>query len=80
MKPLSLEDLLATEAELIFSGPAHGHAMEIVPNLLAAGRRVIDLSADYRLQDVQTFAAWYETLRIESAGAGGVWFTRVAGC
>ncbi|HHT01293.1 MAG TPA: N-acetyl-gamma-glutamyl-phosphate reductase [Firmicutes bacterium] len=56
---IGLEDLLATEAELIFLALPHGHAMEIVPNLLAAGRRVIDLSADYRLQDVQTFAAWY---------------------
>ncbi len=33
---------------------------EIVPQLLSAGTRVIDLSADYRLDDAETYAEWYE--------------------
>jgi N-acetyl-gamma-glutamyl-phosphate reductase len=34
--------------------------MEVVPALLEGGCKVVDLSADYRLEDVQTYEAWYQ--------------------
>ncbi len=34
--------------------------MEVVPSLLAAGRKVVDLSADYRLRDVAVYRQWYQ--------------------
>lgn len=61
---LRLEDLppaeLARRADCIFSCLPHGVTASLVPELLAAGVRVIDFSADYRLDDSQTYATWYE--------------------
>jgi N-acetyl-gamma-glutamyl-phosphate reductase len=34
--------------------------MEVVPTFLKLGKRVIDLSADYRLSDPEVYGAWYE--------------------
>ncbi len=48
------------EASLVFVALPHGVAAEVVPGLLAEGRRVVDLSADFRLKDAQTYAAWYK--------------------
>jgi N-acetyl-gamma-glutamyl-phosphate reductase len=38
----------------------NGVTMEIVPELLAAGLRVIDFSADYRLKEPADYAQWYD--------------------
>lgn len=51
---------IAESADLVFTALPHKSAMEVVPDLLAAGRKVIDLSADYRLRDVGTYEAWYQ--------------------
>jgi N-acetyl-gamma-glutamyl-phosphate reductase len=53
-------DLICSKADLIFTALPHKTAMEVVPSLLSAGKRVIDLSADYRLSDAQTYASWYQ--------------------
>lgn len=37
----------------------HGKALEIVPQLLKRGVRVIDLGADFRLRDAQIYREWY---------------------
>lgn len=52
--------LIASRAEIVFTALPHQTAMEVIPDLLAAGNRVIDLSADYRLRDVQTYQQWYQ--------------------
>ena len=36
-----------------------GLAMEIVPGLLEAGSRVVDVSPDFRLRDASVYARWY---------------------
>ena len=51
---------IAAKAELIFTALPHQAAMAVVPAFLAAGRKVIDLSADYRLHDPAVYGAWYE--------------------
>lgn len=60
---LCLENLstaeLAERADVIFSCLPHGLSVEFVPELLAAGRRVVDLSADYRLDDPNVYQQWY---------------------
>lgn len=60
---LSVEELsaaaLAEKADCVFSCLPHGVTAQAVPELLDAGLRVVDLSADYRLNDPQTFAQWY---------------------
>ena len=47
------------ESQLAFVCLPHGAAADVIPGLLAEGRRVIDLSADFRLHDAQTYATWY---------------------
>ena len=41
--------------DIVFAAGAQGEAHEFVPQFLAAGARVIDLSADYRFDDTATY-------------------------
>lgn len=52
-------ELIAKGCELAFLAVPHGTATEIAAPLLAQGIRVVDLSADFRLRDAATYAAWY---------------------
>lgn len=45
--------------DVVFFATPHNVAMQQVPELLAAGTRVIDLSADYRLRDAAVWSRWY---------------------
>ena len=47
--------------DVAFFATPHGVAMEQAPALLAAGARVIDLAADFRLKDPAEFERWYGT-------------------
>lgn len=49
------------DCDIVFFATPHAAAMFEVPALLAAGKRVIDLSADFRLTDVATWEHWYNT-------------------
>ena len=58
-----LEDLspeqVGSRAECVFSCLPHCASAEIIPGVLAAGAKVIDFSADYRLDDAATYLEWY---------------------
>ncbi len=73
---LTLEDLppaaVAQRADCIFSCLPHGVTASLVPTLLEAGARVIDFSADYRLDDADTFAQWYGEKHGDPARLGKV--------
>ena len=45
--------------DLVFFATPNGTAMRSVPDLLAAGVRVIDLAADFRLRDPAVWEQWY---------------------
>ena len=45
--------------DMVFFATPHNVAMNLVPELLDAGARVVDLSADYRLRDAQLWSNWY---------------------
>lgn len=45
--------------DAVFFATPHGVAHALAGELLAAGTRVIDLSADFRLQDAKEWADWY---------------------
>ncbi|MBI3285895.1 MAG: N-acetyl-gamma-glutamyl-phosphate reductase [Burkholderiales bacterium] len=47
------------ECDVVFFATPHGVAMAQAPELLAAGVKLIDLAADFRLQDVSQFEKWY---------------------
>ena len=46
--------------DLVFFATPHGVAMTEAQALVDAGVKVIDLSADFRLQDVEVFERWYK--------------------
>jgi len=57
LQPLTAE--AAAQAAAVFLGLPHGKAVEHAPVLLAAGCKVFDLSADFRLADPAAYPAWY---------------------
>ena len=63
--PLTFEALapeaLAERADVVFLALPHTKSMGPVASCMKAGKRVIDLSADFRLKDPQTYETWYQT-------------------
>ncbi len=51
---------IINKADFFFTAVPHKTAMEIVPTLLDAGKKVVDLSADFRLRDAKTYEQWYQ--------------------
>lgn len=46
--------------DVVFFATPHGVAMAQAESLLAAGVRIIDLAADFRLQSLSSFEQWYK--------------------
>lgn len=76
---MPLEDLtpaqVAERSDCVFSCLPHGASAAAVCELLDAGKRVVDFSADFRLRDPAVFAQWYgqahhAPARLESAVYG----------
>ena len=57
---LSHRELYETECDLVCFATPNGTAMHAAPGLLAQGRRVIDLAADFRLADAAVWEAHYQ--------------------
>lgn len=53
-------ETLAAECDVVFTALPHGVPMKLAPAVLAAGKKLIDLGADFRLRDTAAFAAWYK--------------------
>lgn len=58
-EPVDVVKISAT-ADFVFTALPHKTAMNVVPDFLSDGCRVVDLSADYRLQDVSVYEQWYQ--------------------
>lgn len=57
----SLDPVRLTDAaDIVFLALPHGTAMDLAPTLLSAGKRVIDLSGDFRLTDPASYPRWYQ--------------------
>ncbi|MBI4842887.1 MAG: N-acetyl-gamma-glutamyl-phosphate reductase [Nitrospirae bacterium] len=50
---------ITKKADLFFLCLPHKTSQKIVSHLNKAGKKVIDLSADFRLKDIKTYKAWY---------------------
>ncbi len=59
LQPLSVSSI-PESVELVFCALPHGRPAGLVPELLDAGKRVIDLSADFRLRDPALYDIWYD--------------------
>ncbi|MCX5849773.1 MAG: N-acetyl-gamma-glutamyl-phosphate reductase [Deltaproteobacteria bacterium] len=53
--PAEISDI----CDVVFLALPHGVSMNIAPEFFRAGKKVIDLSADYRLRDLKTYEIWY---------------------
>ena len=49
---------ILSQCDVVFFATPNGTAMKLVPELLAAGTRVIDLAADFRLRDKDEWLQW----------------------
>src|SRR5699024_12436319 len=47
------------ECDVVFFATPHNVSMKMMPELMQAGVRVVDLSADFRLRDVAVWEHWY---------------------
>ena len=61
-RPLSVEAIAASGAEVAFLSTPHEASLELVPALLAANPklRIVDLSGAFRFRNPETFARWYK--------------------
>jgi N-acetyl-gamma-glutamyl-phosphate reductase len=48
------------KTDFLFTAVPHKTAMEIVPRFHQKGKRIIDLSADFRLKDANIYEKWYQ--------------------
>ncbi len=56
----SQPDVAALAAcDIVFFATPHNVAMNLVPQLLDAGTRIVDLSADFRIRDAALWSQWY---------------------
>jgi len=56
--PLELPQI-KENCDLVFVAMPHGASVSVVPKLLEAGLRVIDMSADFRLKNSADYVKWY---------------------
>lgn len=62
LKCMTLDDLdkNLSSIDLIFLALPHGIALNYVPKIIKAGKKVVDLGADYRFDDEAVFKKWYQ--------------------
>jgi len=61
-RPLSVEAVATSGAEVVFLSTPHEASLELVPGLLAANPslRIVDLSGAFRFHSAETFTKWYK--------------------
>jgi N-acetyl-gamma-glutamyl-phosphate reductase len=52
-------DEISGSFDVVFVATPHGVAMNFMPKLLEGGAKVVDLSADYRFDDIKVFEKYY---------------------
>ncbi|MBW4575803.1 MAG: N-acetyl-gamma-glutamyl-phosphate reductase [Aphanothece sp. CMT-3BRIN-NPC111] len=68
IEPIELEKI-AERCQAVFLSLPNGLACQMAPTLLSKGCKVLDLSADYRFSNLETYTAWYATERSDEAVA-----------
>ena len=57
---LTIQTDINESCDVVFIALPHKAAAVVVPDFLANGVRVVDISADFRLHDVETYQQWYQ--------------------
>ncbi|MCL2118390.1 MAG: N-acetyl-gamma-glutamyl-phosphate reductase [Planctomycetaceae bacterium] len=63
---------VAERAECVFSCLPHAASATVIPKILAGGAKVVDFSADYRLNSPEVFKKWYEIDHPDATRLGNV--------
>ena len=53
-------DVVSQDSDMVFTALPHTVSMDVVPELLKKGAKVVDLSADYRIKDSAVYQEWYK--------------------
>lgn len=56
-------ETVSSRCDVVFLGLPNGLACNLAPQLIERGCKVLDLSADYRFSDLDTYTAWYKAGR-----------------
>jgi len=66
---LTLDDLdkNLNNIDVVFLALPHGIAVNYVPKIIKAGKKVVDLGADYRFNDEKVFYKWYKVEHSDKA-------------
>jgi N-acetyl-gamma-glutamyl-phosphate reductase len=59
-EPLKIKNIIK-KADLFFLCLPHKTSQDVVATLYKVGKKIIDLSADYRLKDAAVYRKWYDT-------------------
>lgn len=68
VEPIDI-DIVASRCQIVFLGLPNGLACDLAPQLIEKGCKVLDLSADYRFNDLETYTAWYKKDRSDRTTA-----------
>ncbi|MDY6785438.1 MAG: N-acetyl-gamma-glutamyl-phosphate reductase [Cyanobacteriota bacterium] len=60
-------ETIASRCDVVFLGLPNGLACDLAPPLIEKGCKVLDLSADYRFENLDTYSAWYKKERSDRA-------------
>jgi N-acetyl-gamma-glutamyl-phosphate reductase len=52
-------DEIAGKCDVVFTSLPHGASEQVIPSLYDAGLRLVDMSGDYRYDDVTVYEEWY---------------------
>ncbi|MGB6371496.1 MAG: N-acetyl-gamma-glutamyl-phosphate reductase [Atribacterota bacterium] len=53
-------DVVSQDSDMVFTALPHTVSMDVVPELLKKGAKVVDLSADYRIKDSSVYQEWHK--------------------
>lgn len=53
-------DRIADSADIFITALPHGISKDVIPKLIAKGKRVIDHSGDFRYKSVEVYEQWYQ--------------------
>lgn len=51
---------LVERCDVIFTALPHGHSMDVAAEVNRKGKKLVDLGADFRFNDVPTYEKWYQ--------------------
>jgi N-acetyl-gamma-glutamyl-phosphate reductase len=54
-------EVISKKCDVVFTALPHGASKTVIPQLIQAGLKVIDLSGDFRYNDISVYEKWYQT-------------------